>query len=282
MMAPHEYVNEAAMSTSFSAHLIVEGNSDYRLVTEALKGNSKVNVIVVGTSDYVVSTILEFERLSATLKFKMLGLIDQDYRIPLRKLPTTPLLVLTELRDIECMMWQSAAYDRVVKELSSPTKLSKRGDTTGSIKKQIVDIARRIGEIRFCSQKHQWNLTFRHLDCSKFVDKKTFVFSEDSFVAHINGPQTGKRLSKSDLPSAHNTAVNEPHFSNDLLLCRGHDLMALLALGMARVWGSGSLRSLSADLVERMFRSSYVDMFRSTATFKKLDDWITQSVALPV
>ena len=86
------------------------------------------------------------------------------------------------------------------------------------------------------------------------VGESTLLIDDSKIINHINARQkTGGRLESTDLASALvacKSAVcrhGKPYFSHDLMLCRGHDIMEILAIGFRYAIGSRSASASSTS-----------------------------------
>ncbi len=107
-MSIEEIITELSMTYSFKMHLLLEGDDDRKFFQAALIGKEKVNFVCVWGADSVTELIRRIDAISAQGVFTpTLGVIDRDYRIALGTLHSSPNLLASDLRDMECMMFGS-------------------------------------------------------------------------------------------------------------------------------------------------------------------------------
>lgn len=284
-LSVEELITELSMTYSFRMHLLVEGDDDRKFFCAALKGVEKVNVVCCWGADTVSSTIREIDRLRESSPFlPTLGIIDRDYRMVLGILHASPNLLTSDLRDIECMMIGSPAFEAVLSEFGSPTKISAYGGAD-SVARAAFSSASHIGKLRFHSQRKGINVSFQLLDISKILDRTSLSIDPKALLNHLNARQgiNGSRMSDDDLVEADSACAEakceqqESYFNHPLLLCRGHDLMELLAVAFRSTLGSRSAAESSRENVESLFRLSYVAHFRNSQLGKSIQSWLMSS-----
>jgi hypothetical protein len=219
--------------------------------------------------------------LSVTTFTPTLGIIDRDYRIPLGTLMKSPNLIWTDLRDLECMMFDSPSFAAVLGAFGSSKKIEALGGSewiAAAVRRSAVAL----GALRFYSQQLRLGTSFQKLELSRVVDKKTLAIDSAKLVAHLNAqqgstscvlPTTVGDLAKKTCSEAL-CERGLSYFQHDLLLCRGHDLMGLLAIGFRSLFGSRSAAESTRENVEVLFRLNYVAHFRATSMARAIHEWL--------
>lgn len=279
-----EIVTELSMSYSHTMHLLVEGNTDLKLFQSLIQNPIDVNIIDACGSDTVIASIAlaSNARLQNPKIAPILGVIDRDYHHPIGRLNSSPDLIITDLRDVECMMIDSPALDAVLTELGSAQKLLARGGRK-QVKETILSACRSLAHLRYLSAVRNMNICFQKIDLEKFVDRRTMTADDAKLVAHLSGLQaidcprpTSKTLEEAKVACA--AAEHPPgikYFTNELLLIRGHDLMAAVALGLRSLWGSLSAGEANVESIERHFRLAFRAHFHLTSMCSSLLAWLT-------
>lgn len=280
-----ELITELSMTYSFRMHLLVEGDDDRKFFSAALKGIDKVNVVCCWGADTVSSTIQKIDRLRKSSQFlPTLGIIDRDYRMVLGILYASPNLLTSDLRDIECMMVGSPAFEAVLSEFGSKKKIDAFGGTD-SVVRTTINSASHIGKLRFHSQHKGLNVSFQLLDIKKILDRKTLSIDPKALLNHLNARQgaNGSRMTDNDLAVADSSCKDakceqkQPYFKHPLLLCRGHDLMEVLAVAFRSTLGSRTAAESSRENIESLFRLSYVAHFRNSQLAISIESWLKSS-----
>lgn len=280
-MTVDELITELSMTYSFQMHLLVEGDDDRKFFNATLKGIDKVNVVCCWGADTVSSAIQQIDEIRMTSKFlPSLGVIDRDYQMVLGTLYASPNLLTSDLRDIECMMIDSPAFEAVLLEFGSAKKIHAFGGTE-TVAKTISDSASHIGKLRFYSQHKNLKVSFKKLDIDKLLDRKSLSIDPQSLLTHINARQDScaSKMTAEDIVEANSACTNaecrqQPYFTNPLLLCRGHDLMEMLAIGFRSTLGSRSAKESSRENIESLFRLSYVAHFRNSQLAASIETWL--------
>jgi hypothetical protein len=141
------------------------------------------------------------------------------------------------------------------------------------VRDHLTSIGHQIGRVRWASERLSWNLHFDGLAFDRFINPKTLVFSQADFIAALLGHQGGRTL---PLPSG--VAVEaELHNKVDAdvwHLCCGHDLCAILSVGLQKVLGQNCRANVSAGRLEMMLRLAFEkDYFRQTVLRDELARW---------
>ena len=278
-LLPHELANEIFMSGSFAAHLVVEGNSDYALFRQHVKDRSALNIVPAHGSPRVLAckSAVDFVKASTSkyATWKVHFFLDLDYRLVLGTLPTSTDLSTTDHRDIECHMVDSPAFETVFNEVVCPRKAASNGLDAASFKEALVVAAKRIGSVRFMSQKDDRGYDFKGLNSSKFFDCKTLVLSDAKFATHLAGKNQPKSISIAQVRSDLISVAQEPYFTHSYLLCSGHDLVQLMSEAVDGFWKpKGYPGDLGRGTLEAMLRVAFRDFFRSLACYRRVFDWL--------
>ncbi len=270
------------MSYSHKLHLVLEGNDDCQLLLSVISNDSAVNTVCVYGADRVIETVNTVEsdkKLQNNLK--VLGIIDRDYREPLKSLPSSANILISDHRDIECMMVDSPVFAKVLRELGSAEKVKSLGGAA-AVRAKIVCASRLIGELRYYSQFSSEHWSFKQLELSKLIDKKTLEIDTKKLVQHLGSLQpAGKApISMATLSAAQQACKGakcqkqKNYFSNDYLLCRGHDLMYIFGLALRSFCGSQKAIDSTAERIETLFRVGYGPYFTRSDLFKNIDAWL--------
>lgn len=277
-----ELINEIMMSKSFEVHLVVEGDADRRLFASCLSNPKAINIFPAGGGTRVVDVLSGLD--AAKLSVPTLGVIDRDYRHPLNLLASLPFIEMTDYRDIECMMFETRAFDSVLGELGSSRKIVAFGGVD-KVKTAILAIASDIATLRFYSQSKKLNIDFKEIDLAKFVDKRTLCADRSKMLAHIGNKQNPLKVIRlADFNAALAAVVaakycNATYFTGPYLLCCGHDLMNILNFALKSAVGTHQAKELNPDLIETMFRLAYVAHFKMSALCERITRWFSRNTS---
>ena len=264
-----EIVTEITMSTEHRPWLVIEGDNDNRFfLTKTLPGNPKP-VIALGWENVVgvVSKVFE-ENITSVV----LGFIDRDYREYLGIHVEQDNVVVSDYRDLEVTLFESEALLKVLVEFGSTAKLP--NDSFGEIdvaavRERIYEITQNMGRLRYTSLRNEWNLSFRDLDFSKFIDPRSLSIDEGMLLTILNSNKETK-LTSDDINRAFNeelpSGLNSYQF-----ISNGHDIYEVLGISLRRLWGSNSTKAVCSKEISRCFRIGYSDAeFTRTAMYERL------------
>ena len=221
-------------ANSSKAIIIVEGQSDKKLISSLFNNLDNIQIIAAGTQSLVVDSmsILSIDINLQTQLPPTKGIIDRDYLIPLGTAPNNKFTVMTDSRDIECMMIESKVFEIIMQEYIDILKSKKYNiNNSNDLRNAAINICRQVGALRYWSQSTKTNISFKSLDFSKILKKNKIIeINIPSLIKHIQGAQKGKTISELHFNAAQTLHKNEKYFSHDYLICRGHDLIAVISV----------------------------------------------------
>ncbi|MES2190144.1 MAG: hypothetical protein V4454_08475 [Pseudomonadota bacterium] len=275
----HELANEIFMSSSYAAHLVVEGSSDYVVFKQHVIAANGINILPAHGGANLISCKASVEAMKvkspqyATRKIHFF--MDRDYQLVLGKVVISETLTTTDLRDMECQMVASDAFNAVVTEIACPKKMSAANMGAKELRLKLLACAETIGAIRFASAKHDRAIDFKELNASKFFDGKNLALSGEKLSAHLAGKNKHCTVTVNTIAQDVELCKKENYFENPLLLCSGHDIALLMSSAFKVWWKAKNFNgSLEIDTLESMLRLSYRDIFRSSVGYKKVHAWL--------
>jgi hypothetical protein len=255
---PVEIVMEITMSKDRISWLIVEGDGDERLF-RSRPFPTPIKIAPASGWEGVIYVLTNVVQAQVTV----VGLIDRDYRDHCACQPSFANLVLSDLRDIEVMLFWSPALQRVIAEKGSPGKLPRQAD--GSVD---LDLIRRtisatcfgLGKLRILCNMQTKPILFCGMTHAKFINDFTLTLDEETLIQHLNGRSKGKAyLSLSDWRAAQQLTWTDSSFNAPEYVCHGHDLMSTLAIALRRLWGTHG-GTMDGDDITPLFRIAYTDL----------------------
>ncbi|MEA5418850.1 DUF4435 domain-containing protein [Spirulina sp. CCNP1310] len=238
-------------STFAGVFLLVEGSTD-KVFYERFVKKDCCNVIVISgkpsskLKSISVLSILEKQQFQGVL-----AIVDADFDHLESSVPNIPNLVRTDTHDLETMLLQSLALDKVIAELGSEEKIAKFRD----IRTALLDAGMPIGYLLWISKLDELNLTFNNLEFGKFIDKKTLTLDESELIQHIKNKSQAFTLKNEDLQKRIQEQRDESH--DPWQVCCGHHLVEILSLGLQKAIGSMEAKKVEADALERELRLAY-------------------------
>lgn len=80
-------------------------------------------------------------------------------------------------------------------------------------------------------------------------------------------------VNKEEFSEAMAECKREPYFTNEYLLCSGHDLMNMLSYGLRKKWGS-NVQHVNREMLESLFRLAYSEQdFKKTNLYSSMKEW---------
>lgn len=262
--------------TSFKgAILIVEGGNDKNLFNQFID-DSLCYLIVAHGKENAISAI---SILNSEKKKGIVALVDSDYwRIDGIESDHKNLLV-TDLNDIECMIFDSTALDKVVAEYCSKNKVEKIGD----LRNYFIDRATTIGLLRLTSHRKRFNLVFESIDYKKFTDRDTLDIDVDLLVRHINQLTSNlmrkKNIISRNIPDMELIKYMEEQkeltkYHDKLKTCCGHDIIGIFAIGLRKLIGTVSSAVSDYENIGKLFRLAYGSVeFKATYLARSIVEW---------
>ena len=251
--SPDDLVMEMELELSrrpFLAFLLVEGPDDARFWRSRTRSTEWEYIVATGKRN-VVDTVSHRSRTPPAL-----GIVDADYD-HLDNVPCPSDVCRTDVHDLEAMFISSGALERVLHEHGSADKITAYEQAEGSVRNQIAAMGGHLARLRRANHDHRWGLKFKKKNSSgldripyqKFVDKKTWKLDPAAMVTAVLNYN-----SRHDLPTAtvqaEMAALAAP--ANPWHWLNGHDLAAILALGLSHVLGSDNRSSAEIERALRL------------------------------
>ncbi len=179
--------------SSFSGtFLLVEGSSDNVFYQRFIDKIACQIVIMVGKIR-VIGVLDILERVSF---HGVLGIVDADFDRLKDSVDESVNLLRTDTHDLETMLIDSPALDKVVAEFGSEEKIAK---LKLDVRISLVEAGISIGYLRWVSQCDELNLTFSDLKFSKFIDEKTLQMNELDLIQEVKNKSQAFSLNTEDL-----------------------------------------------------------------------------------
>lgn len=263
---PGEIITEIEMSNTYSIWLILEGYSDEKLFlsktfSKEIKavvafGWENVTEIIHGCDGMVAKTVI--------------GLIDRDYRDLNNTQPVHNNIIMTDYHDIENILFESKALEKVYCEYGSINKMPKHKSgkiNYEEIRKELSDVAYKLGMFRAYCFANGFNISFKLIDHTKFISDRDLSINEKKLITHLAGKQENREsVLRIEWKKTQGNWVPD-NLSSPVYIRHGHDLMSVIAISFRRKWGSKG-GALTREDVEAYFRIATEE-----EEIKKYDFW---------
>jgi hypothetical protein len=270
---PDTVANEVIMTRQVcrAIILVVEGNSDEKVLRKFVVCPDSEFIIAWGKDNVIGAiTILDGEGVAG-----ILGIVDADFWHLDGEFPSSPNVIVTDDHDLEMMMIRSHSFAHFIAEAASRTKLERFLANVGAtdIRDTLLERALLIGHLRQYSHIEELCLRFDGLRFNTFVDRETIVLDLEKLVGAVLALTSNAELDTDEVIGQ----VREfaKGFSGDpYQVCCGHDVIAILSIGLRKCIGSKSKEGASQRVLESELRLSYdSECFRQTHLFRSAIDW---------
>jgi hypothetical protein len=200
-----------------------------------------------------------------------LTIVDADFDRLDSITPRAVNILYTDSHDLETMLLNSTALDRVLPELLSP----RRKDISQSTILQLaLQAGAPIGILRWVSSpaKQNLGLKFKGVDFRRFVAFPSFVSNIDAMIQEVLRNTGACVIDIGRLKTSYYAIDGR---SIDLWdVCSGHDLVELIFIGLKDRFGNRRAKSTTLEVFDAMVRIAYSESdFRSTKLFQQIQTW---------
>lgn len=230
LKGPGEILAEIRMSRRGfrGSFLIVEGDDDSRLWRSRVARRS-CELVIGGGKKAVLGGICLVDGNGVE---GVLGIIDADFDIVEGHEVPSQNLVRTDAHDVETMILASVALDRVLAELSDPVLVGSFEARSGiSVRAALLERGLPFGKLRWLSERNALGIPFDKISPFRFVDESTWSLDECGLLTHVEGLVPG--LSAGMLRKGMDSLPPVDPWQ----ICQGHDLVAILSIGLKKVLG---------------------------------------------
>lgn len=264
--------NEIRMTRSQFAgsFLIVEGQGTDARVYGGFIDDSVCQIIPAHGKENAIRAIEILEQSNFS---GVLAIVDADFwRLDSIPLPS-PNVFITDAHDLEMMILQSPALEKVLREVGSDEKIKRFTDQQGKpLREILLNIACPIGCLRWISLQENLSLIFEDIDLGKFVDERTLTINIIGMITTIKNKSRHHALDEAAFQEKVNDLINRGHDLWDI--CCGHDLTCVLSLGLRKAFGSNNAQDVRPEMIEKFLRVAYAfSYFSATQLAQSLRDW---------
>jgi hypothetical protein len=199
-------------------------------------------------------------------------IIDADYEQLRGSPPAARSVISTDGHDLEMMLFASSALDKVLAVHGASTKVAAFEQRHRSALAGLLLSAAPLGALRWISLRDGLNLDFEGLDMSRWLDSTTLAPDIRSLVTTAIGRSQRIRVPVAEV-AAEVDRVLDAGF-DPMHLCCGHDLTAILSLGLTRALGSQRHQAVTPTIIGRAMELAYEDAwFAGTGVYARLRQW---------
>jgi len=269
-LGPSDIANEISMKRSLfsGSFLVVEGTTDARLYGKFID-RCECEIIPAHSKDNVISSVKEMtERRNDG---KVIGIIDPDTDT-LRGIGRKPPLFVTDNRDLDTMLVRSGALDCVLTEYADNGKIERFVSRYGEIRDSLTAACYHLGLLMYVSERNEYGLSFKDLDHQTFTDRRSMRTDIDLMLRAVI---ENSQRPRADMQTIKTKLIKETDDEHDPWdVCRGHDLISVLAIGLRDIFGSYNCKHITSGALAGALRLAY-DIFdmMSTRLFEDIEKW---------
>jgi Protein of unknown function (DUF4435) len=249
--------------------LLVEGSSDKIFYERFIDKGACELVTVSGKPSSKLLIIAVLEILEKSSFQGVLAIVDADFDRLETSSHHSPNLIRTDTHDLETMLLNSFALDKVIAEFGSTEKIIKFGR---DVRTALLEAGMSLGYLLWISQREKLNLTFDGIIFSRFIDEQTLQIDELKMIQEVKNKSQAFSLKNEDIEKL---LTNQKSSSHDpWQVCCGHDLVEILSLSLRKAIGSTKTADVEPNSLERNLRLAYEEAyFRNTQIYLGIRTW---------
>ena len=277
LMQPSEYVSEFILTRmTQKTFVMVEGNTDRALWTEYAADGC---LLRPAKGKDIIIDVLKTPFVCG-LK-GIAGIIDSDYWLitGADELGTDNLLYDDCCPDMESLLLKSDALRKVLRHSIDADDIQQLHDFADKLKKEAQRLAMEFGYFRLLNHLNDYGLRCNSIRFENVIDSNTLQLDEELVASKLAGEKPGltseKLLKEVD-------ELKQAYPPENAQLCRGKDVIAVMAITMPILFKSEFGDDLSASINERELsrnlRLAYeFSYFKDTSLFSCICDWQSQN-----
>jgi hypothetical protein len=249
--------------------LILEGGSDSRFFSPFVD-HSKCDIVLSHSKQKSIVAVVAMDK-----KYKgLLAVVDKDLDAIFSSVPHNANIIVTQTTDIEVMMVQSNAFDRLILELGSVEKISSLKVEGMTPRELLLKSIHRISLLRLLSRQKKLNLRFKDLRYN-FVDRRLEYGTKDLVEAVLNHSRMPKHASDQILEWL---SLLQEGSIDPWEICPGHVLTEFIGRSLQNRLGSHNSNAVSAEQIESRLRLAFSeDQFKRCGLHRDIGLWEDQN-----
>ncbi|WP_413198588.1 DUF4435 domain-containing protein [Nostoc piscinale] len=260
-------------STFTGTFLLVEGSSDKVFYQRFVDELACELVDTSGKPSSRQNAIDTLEILEKSNFQGVLVIVDADFDRLKSLVPSSPNLLYTDTHDLETMLIQSPALDKVLAEFGSEEKIAQ---FKRDVRLTLCEIGISVGYLLWISQSEGLNLTFEGITFSKFIDEQTLQINELQLIREVKNKSQAYSLKDEELQKQLISQKSNNH--DPWQVCCGHDLVEILSLGLRKALGTNKAADVEPNALERSLRLAYEAVyFCKTQLYCNIRTWESQN-----
>ncbi len=249
--------------------MLVEGSLDKIFYQRFVDEHACQLVCVSGKPSSKLRVIAVLEILEKSSFQGVLAIVDADFDRLETSPPNSLNLLYTDSHDLETMLLDSPALDKVITEFGSQEKIAK---FNRDVRTALLEAGMWVGYLLWVSQCDGLNLTFDGIKFSNFVDDRTLQIDELKLIREVKNKSQALSLKDEELQQR---LTNKRSNSHDRWqVCCGHHLVEILSLGLRKAIGSNKAADVEPHSLEQNLRLAYEEVyFQKTRLYLDMITW---------
>ena len=248
--------------------MVVEGPTDHRLYGK-FTDRDEVRTVIAYSKDNVKGVVREVTGKRG-LK-DVMGIVDSDLDLLFGNRVSPPLF-RTDTRDAESMITSSDSFREVLWEYADQDKLAAFEERYGDVVERIEDAAYPVGLLMYVSIKEDLRLSFKDLIFTDFIDTRSLRCDRLALCKAVVRNSVNPKIDAHALHDLLDRYLEEKHYVDEV--CRGHDMVSILAIGLRSIFGSDNALHLKDSDIGSALRLSYdMEQFSLTDLYKDSGSW---------
>lgn len=266
----HSVANAIRMKRSLfvGAFLIVEGVSD-KLAYGLIIDRETCSIELAHGRENAIRAI---RLLNADGFLGAVAIIDSDFSNITGEEFSEDNIFRTDLHDLDCMLLNSPALDRVLEEFGSDERIAAFAKITPLIARQLAINASPIGCLRLISLQNELQLKFEGISFSSFVDGSDLKINVTEMIREVVNKSEKHHLDRAALAKCVLEAAEKPY--DCWQISCGHDIIEILSIAFRKTFSGKSSGQVATDIIERCLRLAYeASYLRETQLYQAIANW---------
>ncbi len=267
----YDVANEISMrrSVETGAFVVVEGVTDYRLYGK-FSNPEDCRMVIAHSKDNVLMSVEELAGRRGDERVG--GIVDADYD-RLSGVYRGPAVFSTDTHDLETMIIRSEALESILWEYADQTRLQEfEKRSRKNVRQALLDACYPLGVLMHLSLREGYELSFRDLDHCNFIRHEDLSVDHRGLLNCVYANSRYARVPKKEVSRALRDEMGRDW--DPWQVCRGHDMVDVLLLGLKNVFGSYNSRHLNHGALSGALRLAYDRaVFHDTELRSEMEEW---------
>lgn len=200
----------------------------------------------------------------------VLGMVDPDFDLLEGADPHGPNVVTCDAHDLEVALVCSPAFDRLLLEFGSETKIRALGVEAREL---VLSAAAPVGYLRWLSMRDGLRLKFQGLNLTTCLDRRSLAMDTAELCRSVMNLSKRTELDETELnKSVEGLMMDARH---DMChVCCGDDVLKVLSIGLRTALGTNDSRDVGFERLKQSLRLAFEDTdFRNSALGTAILGW---------